>query len=106
MNFFSHKKPKPQFSLKPIENSNLFQRRTSNINCHIDNHEISQQTHFNNQLNHEDKNDKCTNTVTSKSADNSPVKSQRLQTFAEATRNMETNLGKAVKFEVSRGLVP
>lgn len=109
MNFLMNKKTKPQFSLKSIENSNLFQRRASNSNCHIDNHEISRQMLINyTQLNHDDKNDKFTNTtLIQKNADKSPHTSNgtKFQTFSEIRRDMETQLGKAVKFEVNRGLV-
>lgn len=109
MNFLLSKKPKSQpFTLKSIENSNLFQRRVSNTNCHIDNHNLSRQMLINYTLSHEDKNDKTTNTTTPKSADNSrsPSTGTRFQIFSDiGGDDMETQLGKAVTFEVNRGSV-
>lgn len=111
MNYLLNKKTKPQFSLKSIDNSNLFQRRVTNPTCHIDNHEFSREMLINYKLNNvavdEDKNDriKITNTTTRKSANNSPSNGTRLQIFSEICGNMETQLGKSVKFEVNRWLV-
>lgn len=48
-------------------------------------------------------NDKITNTVTRKSADNSPLSGIRIQLISEIGRDMETQLGKAVTIEVNRG---
>lgn len=104
MNFLLQKKDKPQFSLKSIENSNLFQRRVAN--CHNDNHEFSRQMLI--KLNHvaaDDKNDKFTNTTSGKSADNSPSNGTRFQTFGGVGGNMESQLGKSVTIEVNRGFV-
>lgn len=103
MNFLLNKKTKPQFALKSIENSNLFQRRVSNTNCHIDNQEISRQLLIN--YTPSDKSDKNTNTTDVKSADNRTPNGTRFQTFSEIGRDMETQLGKAVTFEVNRGSV-
>lgn len=106
MNFLLNKKTKPQFALKSIENSNLFQRRASNTNCHIDNHEISRQLLINyTPSSGVDKSDKNTNTTTVKSADNRTPNGTRVQTFSEIGRDMETQLGKAVTIEVNRGSV-
>lgn len=105
MNFLLNKKTKPQFALKSIENSNLFQRRASNTNCHIDNHEISRQLLINySPSSGVDKSDKITNTTNVNSADNRTPNGTRFQTFSEISRDMET-LGKAVTFEVNRGSV-
>lgn len=105
MNFLLNKELKPQFSLKSIENSNLFQRRVSNTNCHIDNHVFSRQMLINYTLSHEDKAEKNTNTPVRKIADNAQSNDTRFQTFGGIIGNMESQLGKAVKFEVNRGLV-
>lgn len=106
MNFLLNKKTKPQFALKSIENSSLFQRRVSNTNCHIDNHEISRQLLINyTPSSGVDKSDKNTNTTVVKSADNRTPNGTRFQTFSEIGRDMETQLGKAVTFEVNRGSV-
>lgn len=56
-------------------------------------------------LNREDSDDKTTNTLTAKNADKSPSNGTRFQTFSEIGRDMETQLGEAVKFHVSHGLV-
>jgi hypothetical protein len=110
MNFLLSKKTKPQFTLKSIENSTLFQRRVTNTNCHIDNHNFSRQMLINYTASHEDKHDKITHTTTPKSADNSrsPSSGTRFQIFSElggAGNDMESQLGKAVTFEVNRGSV-
>lgn len=66
---------------------------------------------INYNLNHvaaaDEKNDKTksTNTFTPKSADNATPNGTRFQLFSEISGNMETQLGKSVKFEVNRGLV-
>lgn len=103
MNFLLNKKAKPQFSLKSIENSSLFQRRVSNSNCHIDNHAFSRQMLINYTLSQEDK---ITNTITRRTADNSPSNGTiRIQLIGEFGGNMETQQGNAMKIEVNRGLV-
>lgn len=52
-----------------------------------------------------DKSDKNTNTTVVKSADSGTPNGTRFQTFSEVGRDMETQLGKAVTFEVNRGSV-
>lgn len=109
MNFLANKKTKPPFSLKSIENSNLFQRRASNSTCLIDNNEIntSRQILINYNLNHvADKHDKITNTMTVKNADNSTSKGTKFLTLNENGRNsMETQQGKSLNFQINNGLV-
>jgi hypothetical protein len=107
MNFLLNKKTKPSFSLKSIENSNLFQRRVSNSTCLIDNNEISRQMLMNYNLNHvADKHDKITNTMTQKNADNSTSNGTKLVAINEIGRNsMETQLGKSLKIEINNGSV-
>lgn len=103
MSYLSNKKAKPQFSLKPIENSNLFQRRVNDANCHTDN-VFSRRLLINYTLSQKDK---ITNTETRKNADTVQSKSTRIQSTSEIDRNMETHResqGKAVKIEITSGL--
>lgn len=103
MNFLLNKKTKPPFSLKSIENSNLFQRRVSNSTCLIDNNEISRQMLINYNLNHvADKHDKITNTMTPKNADNSTSNGTKFLTFNENGRN---SMEKKLKIQTYEGLV-
>lgn len=100
MNFFLNKKPKPKFSLRSIENSNLFQRRVTSTTCHIDNHEISRQTLIDYNLNivaiNDDKTDKTTNTTSPKIADNTPPIGTKIQNFSEMSGNQGIQLRKLI----------
>lgn len=117
MNLLFNKKPKSPFSLKSIENSNLFQRRVSNSNFVIDNHEFNRQMllNYDNSLIHAvdvDGNSNLTPLLTTipgsgKSADKPQTTVTKYQVFAEDRRkqeNMELSLGKSVTIEVN-GLV-
>lgn len=104
MNFIVSKKTKPQqFSLKSIDNSNLFQRRI----FHIDNQDPPPML-SNYKLNHVagDKNDKITNTPTMKNADNSPSNGANHKIIICGNEgDMESVMAKAAKIEVNPGLV-
>lgn len=113
MNLFN-KKPKSPFSLKSIENSNLFQRRVSNSNFLIDNHEFNRQMLLNYdssliQAVNVDGNSNLTPLLTTipgsgKSADKLQTTVTKYQVFAEDRRkreNMELSLGKSVTIEVN-----
>lgn len=105
MNFLANKKTKPQFSLKSIENSSLFQRRVSNTTCLIDNNEVNRQILMNYNSNH-DKHDKITNTMTRKGADNSTSGDSKILTTSQNGRNpMESQLENSMIYEYSKGFV-
>lgn len=105
MNFLSGKKVKP-FSLKSIENSNLFQRRVSNTTCLIDNNEISRHLLINyNSKNSADKHDKTTNTAVHKNADNSTNFTKFIEINEVGRNSMENQSGKTLKIETNNGSV-
>lgn len=101
MNFLLNKKPKPKFSLKSIENSNLFQRRVTSTTCHIDDYEISRETlieyKLNNVVVNDDKSDKITNTTSPKNADNTPPIGTKIQNFSEMSGNQGIQLRKLIQ---------
>lgn len=115
MNILFNKKPKSPFSLKSIENSNLFQRRVSNSNFLIDNHEFNRQMLLNYdssliQAVNVDGNSNLTPLLTTvpgsgKSADKPQTTTvTKYQVFAEDRRkreNMELSLGNTVTIEVN-----
>ena len=116
MNTLFNKKPKSPFSLKSIENSNLFQRRVSNSNFVIDNHEFHREMLLNYdssliQAVNIDGNSNLTPLLTTipsvESADKPQTTVTKYQVFTEDRRpreNMELSLGKSVTIEVN-GLV-
>lgn len=108
MNYLVSNKNKPKFTLKSIENSNLFRRRVSNSNCLIDDYEISQKSLLSLQSNYDKSYDQIiTHTnispipMTPQNADNSTKQFARVLSFSE----VEMEQAKSAKFEVNRGLV-
>lgn len=106
MNYLLNKKAaKPQFSLKSIENSSLFKRRVSNANCHIDNHDLNHKMLINYTLNHvaaDMSDDKNTITTTLKIPDSE--NGTEILNISVVNTNMESQMGKSVKFDVKYGL--
>jgi hypothetical protein len=108
MNFLVNNKTKPKFTLKSIENSNLFRRRASNSNCLIDDYEISKNSLLSLQSNYDKSYEQIiTHTnitpipMTPQNADNTEILSARILSFSE----VEMEQAKSAKFEVNRGSV-